>query len=160
MLSCYYFFIAAYNKSQGHGSRRKPTNRANTRRISTSATPAPTTLVIPQLDAIQRSQKLLDVRLQHLQASSKENQKLFDDVEFLRRVMTENQKALFNIIQALSNMQGEIVNLVKCLAPPPLSTQTNTHIQSNAHPQQNSVTKSGKKRPSHPDNNPDDESEV
>lgn len=65
--------------------------------------------------------------------------------------MTENQKALYNIIQALGNMQGEIVNLVKCFAPVPTGndvSQTNTH--------QN--TKSGqKKRSSHTE---DAESEV
>jgi len=50
-----------------------------TRRVSNPAAPTPTTLVIPQLDAIQRSQKLLDVRLQHLQANSKQNNKIIED---------------------------------------------------------------------------------
>ena len=54
--------------------------------------PLATTLAIPQLDAILRSQKLLDVRLQHLQSNHRENNRLMDDVEFIRRLMAENQK--------------------------------------------------------------------
>ena len=100
-------------------SRRKTVNRPSTRRTSMSNVPMATTLSIPQLDAIQRSQKLLDVRLQHLQASSKENNRIQDDVEFVRKLMTENQKALCNVVQALSNIQGEIVNLAQCLKPTP-----------------------------------------
>lgn len=129
--------------------KRKGGGRGQGRKISHSAAQIATTLAIPQLDAIQRQQKLLDVRLQHLQASSKENNRIIDDVDFLRRVMTENQKAMFNIIHALSNMQSEIVSLVKCLSPasptPPPTT--------NAHTMSNSVSKSstGKKRLSQQD---------
>ncbi|XP_033739855.1 short transient receptor potential channel 3-like [Pecten maximus] len=142
-----------FNPSRGPPPRRKGVNR----RVSNPAAPAPTTLVIPQLDAIQRSQKLLDVRLQHLQTNSKMNTKIIDDIEFLRRVMNENQKALCNIIQALGSMQCEIVNLVKCFAPVPTQTQNNVP---NTHSQQNSIHRfgSGKKRPSHVTD--DDESEV
>jgi DNA invertase Pin-like site-specific DNA recombinase len=147
-------FSQTYFADGKSGLRRKVTARSNTRRVSNSVpSSGPTTLVIPQLDAIQRSQKLLDVRLQHLQASSKENNRIVDDIDFLRKVMTENQKALYNIIQALGNMQGEIVNLVKCFAPIP---STNDAIQTNTHSTQNS--KSGqKKRSIHTD---DAESEV
>lgn len=126
-----------YSTSQNH-PRKKSGGRMHTRRSSISGSaPLATTVNIPQLDAIQRSQKLLDVRLQHLQSSSKENSKLVDDVEFIRRLMTENQKALFNIIQALSNIQGEIVNLAQCLRPtppPPPITQNST----SAHPRKRS----------------------
>ncbi|KAL5019007.1 hypothetical protein ScPMuIL_004729 [Solemya velum] len=135
-------------------------SRNHSRRTSTGPS-LPTTLAIPQLDAITRSQKLLDVRLQHLQASSKENNRLFSDVDFLRRVMTENQKALFNIIQALGNMQNEIVNLVKCLAPPPAQTQVQTNSETKPnHTQPNSVPKSAmsRKRSSH--HSEEDESKV
>uniref|UniRef100_A0A8W8LBT2 Ion transport domain-containing protein n=1 Tax=Magallana gigas TaxID=29159 RepID=A0A8W8LBT2_MAGGI len=141
------------NLRSGVGSKRKLCGRSNMRRVSSSVAPPPTTLVIPQLDAIQRSQKLLDVRLQHLQANSKENNRIIDDIEFLRRVMTENQKALFNIIHALGNMQGEIVDLVKCLSSTPVPDKNHSHMNSS-----NSVSKSsGKKRTSHQD---DEESEV
>ncbi|KAK7491231.1 hypothetical protein BaRGS_00017502 [Batillaria attramentaria] len=109
--------------------KRKGKNscRNNPRRTSAGTVPLATTLAIPQLDAIQRSQKLLDVRLQHLQANSKENNRMMDDVEFIRRLMTENQKALCNVVQALANIQGEIVNLAQCLRPTPRpQTQTQT----------------------------------
>ena len=118
--------------------KRKSGGRGPGRKFTSSTAQIATTLAIPQLDAIQRSQKLLDVRLQHLQQSSKENNRIIDDVEFLRRVMTENQKAMFNIIHALSNMQSEIVSLVRCLSPTP-APSTNT----NAHSTANSVTKPG-----------------
>ncbi|XP_025087997.1 short transient receptor potential channel 3-like isoform X2 [Pomacea canaliculata] len=99
--------------------KRKNTSRQHPRRTSAGSVPLATTLAIPQLDAIQRSQKLLDVRLQHLQANSRENNRMMDDVEFIRRLMTENQKALCNVVQALANIQGEIVNLAQCLRPTP-----------------------------------------
>ncbi|KAL4240893.1 hypothetical protein ACF0H5_001675 [Mactra antiquata] len=122
--------------------KRKQGGRGQNRKISHGPTQIATTLAIPQLDAIQRQQKLLDVRLQHLQASSKENNRIIDDVDFLRRVMTENQKAMFNIIHALGNMQSEIVSLVKCLSPaspsPPPSNNT--------HNVGNSVSKSSTKK--------------
>ncbi|XP_064608787.1 short transient receptor potential channel 7-like [Liolophura sinensis] len=128
----------AHFQDRDRGTRKKSGGRMHTRRSSISGSaPLATTVNIPQLDAIQRSQKLLDVRLQHLQSSSKENSKLVDDVEFIRRLMTENQKALFNIIQALSNIQGEIVNLAQCLRPtppPPPITQNST----SAHPRKRS----------------------
>ncbi|VDI51110.1 Hypothetical predicted protein [Mytilus galloprovincialis] len=77
--------ISCNQRSGKPGLKRKTTARQQTRRVSNSVPSGPTTLVIPQLDAIQRSQKLLDVRLQHLQASSKENNRIIDDVEFLRK---------------------------------------------------------------------------
>ena len=120
--------------------KRKSGGRNQGRKFTSSAAQVATTLAIPQLDAIQRSQKLLDVRLQHLQQSSKENNRIIDDVEFLRRVMTENQKAMFNIIHALSNMQSEIVSLVRCLSPPAPTTNTNAHSTAN------SVTKTNSNR--------------
>ncbi|XP_045214496.1 short transient receptor potential channel 7-like isoform X4 [Mercenaria mercenaria] len=128
-----------FRNTRGSSMRkRKGGGRGQGRKISHGATQIATTLAIPQLDAIQRQQKLLDVRLQHLQASSKENNRIIDDVEFLRRVMTENQKAMFNIIHALGNMQSEIVSLVKCLSPA-ASTPPPT---ANAHNVSNSVSKS------------------
>lgn len=148
-----HFCLLFSDLRSGVGSKRKLCGRSNMRRVSSSVAPPPTTLVIPQLDAIQRSQKLLDVRLQHLQANSKENNRIIDDIEFLRRVMTENQKALFNIIHALGNMQGEIVDLVKCLSSTPVPDKNHSHMNSS-----NSVSKSsGKKRTSHQD---DEESEA
>ena len=65
-------------------------------------------LSIPQLDAIQRSLKLLDVRLQHVQSNAKDDEKSKDDVVHIRRVMSENQKALHTIVTVLSSIQEEV----------------------------------------------------
>ncbi|XP_012943366.1 uncharacterized protein LOC101855595, partial [Aplysia californica] len=131
---------SSFNKSY----KRKGGSRGHGRRTSSANVPIATTLAIPQLDAIQRSQKLLDMRLQQLQANHKETNRLQDDVEFIRRLMAENQKALCNVVQALANIQGEIVNLVQCLKPQPKTTRppTNALVGSpsgpltvvNAHP--------------------------
>ncbi|XP_052788308.1 short transient receptor potential channel 7-like isoform X2 [Mya arenaria] len=139
---------SSFTRNRASIRKRKSAGRGQGRKISHSATQIATTLAIPQLDAIQRQQKLLDVRLQHLQASSKENNRIIDDVDFLRRVMTENQKAMFNIIHALSNMQSEIVSLVKCLSPA-APTPPPMHAQNAS----NSVSKSnsGRKRLSQAD---------
>ncbi|CAI9738536.1 short transient receptor potential channel 3-like [Octopus vulgaris] len=105
-------------RSAPHTNKKTGTRSVNRRTSVSNSGPIATTLAIPQLDAIQRQQKLLDVRLQHLQSNTRENNKMMDDVDFIRRLMTENQKALFNIIQALANIQTEIVNLAQCLRPP------------------------------------------
>lgn len=92
---------------------------------------------------ILRSQKLLDMRLQQLQSNHKETNRLQDDVEFIRRLMAENQKALCNVVQALANIQGEIVNLVQCLKPQPKTKPNSISSQGslpNAHHQSNAVT--------------------
>ncbi len=44
-------------------------------------------LSIPQLDAIQRSLKLLDVRLQHIQSAAKDDEKAKDDIQHIRKVI-------------------------------------------------------------------------
>ncbi|ESP01426.1 hypothetical protein LOTGIDRAFT_157609 [Lottia gigantea] len=117
--------------------RRRQAAKSQGRRNSVANLPIATTLAIPQLDAIMRQQKLLDLRLQQLQADSKDNNRMMDDVEFIRRLMSENQKALCNVVQALSNIQGEIVNLAQCLKPTPKPsqpTEPTPNAVSNAHP--------------------------
>ena len=68
-------------------------------------------LSIPQLDAIQRSLKLLDVRLQHIQSSCKEDEKMKDDVEHIGKLMSENQKALCTVVTVLASIQEEVRSL-------------------------------------------------
>ncbi|KAL8575357.1 hypothetical protein ACOMHN_048650 [Nucella lapillus] len=75
-----------FPKQVGKG---KSSNRPHPRRTSMGVVPLAATLATPQLDGIQRSQKLLDVRLQHLQANNEDNNRMKDDVEFIRRLMTE-----------------------------------------------------------------------
>lgn len=72
-------------------------------------------LSIPQLDAIQRSLKLLDVRLQHIQSNVKEDEKLKDNVDHIRRVMSENQKALSSVVTVLASIQEEVRNVSICV---------------------------------------------
>ena len=68
-------------------------------------------LSIPQLDAIQRSLKLLDVRLQHIQTNAKVEEKTRDDIDHIRRLMSENQKALSTVVTVLGGIQEEVRTL-------------------------------------------------
>ena len=65
-------------------------------------------LSMPQLDAMQRTLRLLDVRMQHVQSSTRHDEKTRDDVEHIRRVMSENQKALSTVVTVLSSIQEEV----------------------------------------------------
>ena len=87
----------------GSGSRGR-----NRRPSMQGGAPPVQLLSIPQLDAIQRSLKLLDVRLQHIQSNVKQDEKLKDDVDHIRRVMSENQKALSSVVTVLGSIQEEV----------------------------------------------------
>ncbi|KAI0207128.1 hypothetical protein LSAT2_008214 [Lamellibrachia satsuma] len=63
---------------------------------------------IPQLDAIQRCLKLLDVRLQHVQSSARDDDRTRDDVGHIRKLMYENQKALSTVVTVLDSIQEEV----------------------------------------------------
>ena len=65
-------------------------------------------LSLPQLDAMQRTLKLLDVRMQHVQANAKQDEQVRDDIQHIRLVMSENQKALTSIVTVLSALQEEV----------------------------------------------------
>ncbi|XP_050393600.1 short transient receptor potential channel 7 isoform X3 [Patella vulgata] len=129
---------------QQQASKRRQQSKSQQRRPSAANLPIATTLAIPQLDAIMRQQKLLDLRLQQLQSDSKDNNRMMDDVEFIRRLMSENQKALCNVVQALSNIQGEIVNLAQCLRPTPSKPaqpiEPTPNAVTNAHPKTNTTS--------------------
>jgi len=49
-------------------------------------------LSIPQLDVIQRTLKILDVRLQHVQSNCKSEEKTKQDINHIRRVMLKNHR--------------------------------------------------------------------
>ena len=90
-------------------SVRQGSGRGRVRRPSLNPSqPQVQLLSIPQLDAIQRSLKLLDVRLQHIQTKAKDDEKTKDDIEHIRRVMSENQKALGTVVTVLSSIQEEV----------------------------------------------------
>jgi len=68
-------------------------------------------LSVPQLDAIQRTLRILDVRLQHVQNNVKDEARQRADIEHIRRLMTENQNALTTIVTVLSSIQEEVRRL-------------------------------------------------
>ena len=51
------------------------------------------------------------MRLQHIQTKAKDDEKTKDDVEHIRRVMSENQKALGTVVTVLSSIQEEVRTL-------------------------------------------------
>jgi hypothetical protein len=80
---------------------------------STSAnTAAPNAVVqlvsLPQLDSIQRTLRILDVRLQHVQSNARDDAGRRSDIEHIRRLMTENQNALSTVVTVLSSIQEEV----------------------------------------------------
>ncbi|KAF5404874.1 hypothetical protein PHET_01149 [Paragonimus heterotremus] len=74
-------------------------------------------LQLPQLDGIQRTQKILDMRLQNLQAQSDQlncasgNAKIKEEIVHVRQLIGETQKALSSIVKAVSQMQEQIAML-------------------------------------------------
>ena len=92
----------ASNSRSGHRGRRPSVGQGNAQ---------VQLLSIPQLDAIQRSLKLLDVRLQHIQTNAKVEEKTRDDIDHIRRLMTENQKALSSVVTVLGGIQEEVRSL-------------------------------------------------
>ena len=67
-------------------------------------------LQIPQLDAISRTLRLVDVRLQHIQGAAKDDEKIKDDVDHVRRVMSQNQTLLHTVVTVLAAIQEETRN--------------------------------------------------
>lgn len=68
-------------------------------------------LSIPQLDSIQRTLRILDVRLQHVQSNARDDDRTRADIEHIRRLMSENQNALATVITVLSSIQEEVRRL-------------------------------------------------
>ena len=90
--------LAPPSDGPAHRLRRQSlrmAGRSQLRSSSTSAVPANIQLLsIPQLDVIQRTLKILDVRLQHVQSNCKSEEQTREDVRHIRKVMSENHKAL------------------------------------------------------------------
>jgi len=68
-------------------------------------------LALPQLDSIQRTLKILDVRLQHVQNNAKNDDKEKQDIDHIRRLMSENQLALASLVTTLASIQEEVRTL-------------------------------------------------
>ena len=77
-------------------------------------------LALPQLDSIQRTLKILDVRLQHVHNSVKNDDQEKQDIDHIRRLMHENQLALASLVTTLASIQHEnqlaLASLVTTLA--------------------------------------------
>ena len=91
----------------------RPAGRTQLRSSSSSSTSAAAgahiqLLSIPQLDVIQRSLKILDVKLQHVQTNCKNEQLTREDIRHTRRVMSENHKVLSTVVPVLSSLQDEV----------------------------------------------------
>jgi len=65
-------------------------------------------LALPQLDSIQRTLKIFDVRLQHVQNNVKNDDKEKQDIDHIRRLMSENQLALTSLVTTLASIQEEV----------------------------------------------------
>ena len=83
--------------------------RTQLRSSSSTAVPANIQLLsIPQLDVIQRTLKILDVRLQHVQSNCKSEEQTREDIRHIRKVMSENHKALSTVVSVLGSLQDEV----------------------------------------------------
>lgn len=63
---------------------------------------------LPQLDSIQRTIRILDVRLQHVQSNACDDADRRSEIDHIRRLMTENQNALSTVVTILSSIQEEV----------------------------------------------------
>ena len=66
---------------------------------------------LPQLDLVQRSLKVLDVRVQRLHSFAAEEEKLRRDIEHVLMVISENHKALASVVLVLMSLQEEVRSL-------------------------------------------------
>jgi len=91
------------------------TNRSRHQSGMQGGQPAVQLLSIPQLDAIQRILRILDVRLQHVQSNVKDDVRMRTDVDHIRRLMSENQNALSTVVTVLSSIQEEVSGSTICI---------------------------------------------
>ena len=65
-------------------------------------------LSIPQIDAIQRTLRIMDVRLQHVQNNIKDEERSRVGLDHMRKLMSENQNALTSVVAILTSIQEEV----------------------------------------------------
>jgi len=91
------------------GNRGRARERAQRRAPAPSQGPPQIQLLaLPQLDSIQRTLKILDVRLQHVQNNVNNDNKERQDIDHIRRLMSENQLALTSLVTTLAAIQEEV----------------------------------------------------
>jgi len=82
--------------------------------LSASSTSAIHLMSIPQIDAIQRTLRLMDVRLQHIQTGvggNEDEAQMRADVDRMHTLTATNQNALESIVTVLSAIQEEVRRL-------------------------------------------------
>ncbi|CAH8593775.1 unnamed protein product [Schistosoma turkestanicum] len=109
-------------------------------------------LQLPQLDGIQRMQKILDMRLQNLQAQSDQlnyasgNARIKEEISHVRQLISESQKALSCIVKAVSQMQDQVVQLNANMEQWILAQASGREIRTVFVEEHNSSTKSQRDR--------------
>ena len=99
---------AAGDRSKDRRLRRGSTFRRPRPAPGQGGPPQIQLLALPQLDSIQRTLKILDVRLQYVQNNAKNDDKQKQDVEHIRRLMSENQLALASLVTTMASVQEEV----------------------------------------------------
>jgi len=95
-----------------------------------------------QLDAIQRSQKLMEARLQDLHQECKMNELSRNgDAKHFRMILTEMQKALGNVVSSMVSTQDGIRTMATVLTEVCNAVNTNA---GNDHPPAASTSATGK----------------
>ena len=86
-------------RSRPRGLRRNSTvRRRRPAPRNSQGPPQIQLLALPQLDSIQRILRILDVRLQHVQNDVKNDDREKQDIDHIRRLMSENQLALTSLV--------------------------------------------------------------
>lgn len=93
------------------GTYLRPTGRSRLPSGYGPGPPAIQLLSIPQMDAIQRTLRIMDVRLQHVQNNIKDDCRTRVDIDHMRRLMSDNQNALTTVVTILSSIQEEVRRL-------------------------------------------------
>jgi len=107
--NCSYCCFATVEPRDGGG--RRPRRASTVRRPRPPPNQGPPQiqlLALPQLDSIQRTLKILDVRLQHVHNSVKNDDKEKQDIDHIRRLMSGNQTALTSLVTTLASIQEEV----------------------------------------------------
>ena len=96
------------SRARDGGPRRTSSNVRHPRPTPNQGPPQIQLLALPQLDSIQRILRILDVRLQHVQNDVKNDDREKQDIDHIRRLMSENQSALASLVTTLASIQEEV----------------------------------------------------
>ncbi|KAK2166716.1 hypothetical protein LSH36_36g02028, partial [Paralvinella palmiformis] len=101
--------LGGYQHQSSAEALRQITRRATIKRGAHRQNTPPKICSTVQLDAIQRSQRMLDARLQDLQSTNRnEELKLKSNVSEIRHLLNESQKAMNSLVSAVTSMQEDV----------------------------------------------------